>query len=53
MSFKLSSAIPAEFQFPETLSNTESFNTEFFKAATVKDSEAWFKYFKNYYMKVT
>ena len=34
------SAISAEFQFPETLSNTESFDTEFFKAAIVKDPEA-------------
>ena len=33
------SAISAEFQFPETLSNTESFDTEFFKAAIVKDPE--------------
>ena len=45
--------ISAKFQFSETLSNTESFNIEFFKAAIVKDSEIWFKYFKNYYMKVT
>ena len=45
--------IPAEFQFPETLSNTESFNTESFKAVTVKDPEAWFKYFKDYHTKVT
>ena len=35
-----SSAIPAEFQFPETLSNTKSFDTESFKAAIVKDPEA-------------
>ena len=45
--------ISAKFQFPETLSNTESFNTEFFKAAIIKDPEAWFKYFKNYHTKVT
>ena len=45
--------ISAEFQFPETLSNTESFDTEFFKTAIVKDSETWFKYFKDYHMKVT
>ena len=45
--------ISVKFQFSETLSNTESFNTEFFKAAIVKDSETWFKYFKNYYIKVT
>ena len=32
-------AIPAEFQFPETLSNTESFDTESFKAVIIKDSE--------------
>ena len=53
MSSESPSAIPAEFQFPETLSNTESFDTEFFKAAIVKDPEAWFKYFKDYHMKVT
>ena len=53
MSFKSSSAISAEFQFLKTLSNTESFDTEFFKAAIVKDSEIWFKYFKNYHTKVT
>ena len=47
------STISAEFQFPETLSNTESFDTEFFKAAIVKDPEAWFKYFKDYHTKVT
>ena len=47
------SAISAEFQFPETLSNTESFDTESFKAAIVKDPEAWFQYFKDYHMKVT
>ena len=47
------SAILAEFQFPETLSNTESFDTESFKAAIVKDPEAWFQYFKDYHMKVT
>ena len=47
------SVISAEFQFSETLSNTESFNTEFFKAAIVKDSETWFKYFKDYHTKVT
>ena len=45
--------ISAEFQFPETLSNTKSFNTEFFKTAIVKDPETWFKYFKDYHMKVT
>ena len=53
MSFKSSSVISAEFQFLKTLSNTESFNTEFFKAVIIKDSEIWFKYFKNYHMKVT
>ena len=46
-------AISVKFQFPETLSNTESFDTEFFKTATVKDPEAQFKYFKDYYTKVT
>ena len=45
--------ISAEFQFLKTLSNTESFDTESFKAAIVKDPKAWFKYFKDYYMKVT
>ena len=40
MSSKSLSAISAEFQFSETFSNTESFDTEFFKAAIVKDSEA-------------
>ena len=53
MSSESPSAISAEFQFPETSSNTESFDTEFFKAAIVKDPEVWFKYFKNYHMKVT
>ena len=53
MSSKSPSVISAEFQFPETLSNTESFDTEFFKTAIVKDPEAWFKYFKDYYIKVT
>ena len=53
MPFNSPSAISAEFQFPETLSNTESFDTEFFKAAIVKDPEVWFQYFKNYHMKVT
>ena len=40
MSSESLSAISAKFQFPETLSNTESFDTEFFKAVIVKDSEA-------------
>ena len=53
MSSKSSFTISAEFQFSETLSNTESFDTEFFKAVIVKDSEIWFKYFKNYHTKVT
>ena len=53
MPFNSPFTISAEFQFPETLSNTESFDTEFFKVAIVKDPEAWFQYFKNYYMKVT
>ena len=53
MSSESSSAISAKFQFSETLSNTESFDIEFFKAAIVKDSEAWFKYFKDYHIKVT
>ena len=53
MSFNSPSVISAEFQFPEIFSNTESFNTEFFKTAIVKDSEVWFQYFKNYHMKVT
>ena len=53
MSFKSSSTISVKFQFSETLSNTESFNTEFFKTVIVKDSETWFKYFKNYHTKVT
>ena len=39
MSSKSSFTISAEFQFSETLSNTESFDTEFFKAVIVKDSE--------------
>ena len=34
------SVILVKFQFPETLSNTESFDTEFFKTAIVKDPEA-------------
>ena len=40
ISVNFSSAILAEFQFPETLSNTESFDTKFFKTAIVKDPEA-------------
>ena len=40
MSFKSPFTISAEFQFSETLSNTKSFDTEFFKAAIIKDSEA-------------
>ena len=47
------SAISAEFQFPETLSNTKSFNTEFFKAAIVKDPEVWFQYFKDWFLKLS
>ena len=39
MSSEFSSIISAEFQFSETLSNTESFNTEFFKTVIIKDSE--------------
>ena len=39
MSSEFPSVISAEFQFLKTLSNTESFDTEFFKAAIVKDSE--------------
>ena len=53
MSSESSFTISAEFQFPETLSNTKSFDTEFFKAVIVKDPEAQFKYFKNYHTKVT
>ena len=37
MSSESSSAISAEFQGTETLSNIENFNTEFFKTAIIKD----------------
>ena len=40
MSFDSVSTFSVEFQFSETLINSEDFNTEFFKAAIVKDSEA-------------
>ena len=53
MSSESSFTISAEFQFLKTLSNTESFNTKFFKAAIIKDPEVWFKYFKDYHTKVT
>ena len=41
-----------EFQFSEPLFNPDDFNTESFKAAIVKNSEAWFKYLKNYHTSV-
>ena len=52
MSFKSVTTISAEFQFPEPSSNAKGLNTESFTATVVKDSEAWFNYFNDYYMKV-
>ena len=52
MSSEFISMFSLEFQFSEPLFNSDDFNTEFFKAAIVKNSEAWFKYLKNYYISV-
>ena len=52
MSFKSVIMILAEFQFPELSSNTKGLNTESFMTTVVKDPEAWFNYFNDYYMKV-
>ena len=52
MSFESISIFSFEFQFSELLFNSDNFNTESFKAAIVKNSEAWFKYFKNYHTSV-
>ena len=52
MSSESISTFPLEFQFPEPPFNPGDFNTESFKAAIVKNSEAWFKYLKNYHTSV-
>ena len=52
MSSESISTFPLEFQFSEPLSNPGDFNTESFKAAIVKNPEAWFKYLKNYHTSV-
>ena len=52
MSSESISTFPLEFQFPEPPFNSGDFNTESFKAAIVKNPEAWFKYLKNYHTSV-
>ena len=52
MSSESISMFPFEFYFSEPLFNSDNFNTESFKAAIVKNSEAWFKYLKNYHTSV-
>ena len=52
MFFQFSSVILTQFQFSESLFN-ESLNTESFKAAIIKNSAVWFKYFNIYYTKIT
>ena len=52
MSSESISTFSLEFQFPEPFFNSDNFNTESFKAAIVKNHEAWFKYLKNYYTSV-
>ena len=49
MSSESISTFPLEFQFSEPPFNSGNFNTESFKAAIVKNLEAWFKYLKNYH----
>ena len=52
MSSESISMFSLKFQFSELLFNSDNFNTESFKAAIVKNSEAWFKYLKNYHTSV-
>ena len=52
MSSESISTFPLEFQFSEPPFNPGNFNTKSFKAAIVKNPEAWFKYLKNYHISV-